>query len=456
MTAMPSTRLVAHFEGLGMTAADAEAKAALFHEAEEKGREFIGGSPQWRWFVPGRIEIFGKHTDYAGGRSLLAAVPRGMAVIARARSGRRRARRRHPRRPADRSRSVASGAARLSRTAPLRPRGGAAVVPELSRLRARRRHRDCQRSAARVGPEQLERAGVRRGLGAGRGARRLASGTTGRRTFRRCTALAWYLGCVENGLDFQGLPGASGVGTHGGSEDHTAIIACRLHHVSQYQFVPVTPLGDVPMPARLDVRDCLERRAGRQGRLGDGALQPRRQWRARAARDRGTRVPSIPARSLAAALGSAPGAVARLRNWIADSADDPVHEPRISARACSTSSTRLPARRSAAQAFASSRHRRHRPARARVAARGGRAAGQPDSGDDRAGRGWRARPARLAPSSFGAGFGGSVWAARPRRRRRALRATSGSAPTQRRCRPSARCRGSSARPGPPLTELPTE
>jgi galactokinase len=30
----------------------------------------------------GRIEIFGKHTDYAGGRSLLAAVPRGFAVVA--------------------------------------------------------------------------------------------------------------------------------------------------------------------------------------------------------------------------------------------------------------------------------------------------------------------------------------------------------------------------------------
>ena len=32
--------------------------------------------------MPGRIEVFGKHTDYAGGRSLLAAVPRGFAVAA--------------------------------------------------------------------------------------------------------------------------------------------------------------------------------------------------------------------------------------------------------------------------------------------------------------------------------------------------------------------------------------
>ncbi len=31
-----------------------------------------------RYFVPGRIEVLGKHTDYAGGRSLLCAAERGM------------------------------------------------------------------------------------------------------------------------------------------------------------------------------------------------------------------------------------------------------------------------------------------------------------------------------------------------------------------------------------------
>src|SRR5690606_8789921 len=41
------------------------------------------------WFVPGRIEVFGKHVDYAGGRSLLAAVDRGFHVLARPRSDNR-------------------------------------------------------------------------------------------------------------------------------------------------------------------------------------------------------------------------------------------------------------------------------------------------------------------------------------------------------------------------------
>ena len=33
-----------------------------------------------RWFVPGRLEVLGRHTDYAGGPSLLAAVDRGVVV----------------------------------------------------------------------------------------------------------------------------------------------------------------------------------------------------------------------------------------------------------------------------------------------------------------------------------------------------------------------------------------
>ena len=32
------------------------------------------------YFVPGRIEVVGKHTDYAGGSSLLCAVERGFTV----------------------------------------------------------------------------------------------------------------------------------------------------------------------------------------------------------------------------------------------------------------------------------------------------------------------------------------------------------------------------------------
>ena len=34
------------------------------------------------YYVPGRIEVFGKHTDYAGGRSVVAAAERGFCGVA--------------------------------------------------------------------------------------------------------------------------------------------------------------------------------------------------------------------------------------------------------------------------------------------------------------------------------------------------------------------------------------
>ena len=67
---------------LGFGESDAESRAALVERATACFQRETGHDPSWTWFVPGRIEVFGKHTDYAGGRSLLAAVPRGFAVVA--------------------------------------------------------------------------------------------------------------------------------------------------------------------------------------------------------------------------------------------------------------------------------------------------------------------------------------------------------------------------------------
>jgi galactokinase len=47
----------------------------------------MSDGPEWRaYFVPGRIEVLGKHTDYAGGRSLVCAVEQGLVVGAAPRS----------------------------------------------------------------------------------------------------------------------------------------------------------------------------------------------------------------------------------------------------------------------------------------------------------------------------------------------------------------------------------
>lgn len=58
-------------------------KATLFAAAAKRLLD-DGVPPDTRaqaFWVPGRIEVLGKHTDYAGGRSLLAAVTRGFAVV---------------------------------------------------------------------------------------------------------------------------------------------------------------------------------------------------------------------------------------------------------------------------------------------------------------------------------------------------------------------------------------
>src|SRR6185437_6179985 len=41
------------------------------------------------FFVPGRIELLGKHTDYAGGRSLLCCSERGFCILCWRRTDRR-------------------------------------------------------------------------------------------------------------------------------------------------------------------------------------------------------------------------------------------------------------------------------------------------------------------------------------------------------------------------------
>ena len=60
--------------------------------------------------------------------------------------------------------------------------------------------------------------------------------------------LAGYLGCIENGQTYQALAGDGGVGTFGGSEDHTAILASQPGHLKQYAFCPVRLERTVKLP----------------------------------------------------------------------------------------------------------------------------------------------------------------------------------------------------------------
>lgn len=207
--------------------------------------ERCGTRPAYRWFVPGRIEVFGKHTDYAGGESLLAAVPRGFAVVAAPRSdhalrvmdGRHHDEIIIPIGGTDPYRGWANYAAvtvrRLAANFEGAPLGAdIAIASNLPRAAG-----VSSSSALVVG---LGLALIRRAELERRDDWRAAIGSL--------SDLAWYLGCLENGLTYRQLAGTAGVGTQGGSQDHTAILACLEGVISRYGFMPVQHLGDVRLP----------------------------------------------------------------------------------------------------------------------------------------------------------------------------------------------------------------
>jgi len=65
----------------GLSEHEAHKKARLFSTVEQQLSP-SDGAEVMRWFVPGRIEVLGKHTDYGGGRSLLCTAERGFCVAA--------------------------------------------------------------------------------------------------------------------------------------------------------------------------------------------------------------------------------------------------------------------------------------------------------------------------------------------------------------------------------------
>jgi galactokinase len=401
--------ITAHFESLGMPPADAASRAVLFNELEQRALPILDGAPQWRRFTPGRIEIFGKHTDYAGGHSLVAAVPRGITLAARSRS---------------------DGIVRVgdvfdgqvievdpSQPAPASYRGlqryvhvvahrfflnfpGCALGANIAIASDLPRASGLSSSSALVVGVALaliERAGLR-------------DRDEWQRYLRRVHDLAWYLGCVENGLNFPGLPGSAGVGTHGGSEDHTAIITSQADHVSLYRFVPVRPLGDTRMTpdwmfviassgVQADKADSVK---DRYNRAADGVRALHAIWNMHAA---------APARSLADALASSPDAIDSLTSRLVPSRDGRFSVADLTRRLQHfiRESARAPL---AAAAFRDS----DRQVLGELSADSQREADEL-LGNQIAETVLMAKLARehgaFASSSFGAGFGGSVWALIP-------------------------------------------
>jgi galactokinase len=356
--------------------------------------------------VPGRIEVLGKHTDYLGGRSLLAAVERGFCfagapleepeVLAIDASTGEAVRfpfsGEEETEPGHWSNYVRTAARRLTRDFPA-ARGGCALalasdLPGAAGMSS---------SSALVTGTLLTLLAV--------------LGIEERADFRAAVPgaadLAEYAAAVESGAGYRSLPGDRGVGTHGGSEDHTAILCARAGELVGYSFAPLRPERHVPFPAghtfavassgvRAEKTGAAREKYNGLSALGGRLLAL---WN----RETGRRDPT-----LAAALRAGPDAPDRLRAVVAGDEDAPALRARLD-HFLAESEEIVPA---AAAALAAGDL-----AELGVLVDRSQALGASLLGNQIPETEFLARSARelgaAAASAFGAGFGGSVWALVP-------------------------------------------
>ncbi|MFW6059013.1 MAG: galactokinase family protein [Phycisphaeraceae bacterium] len=224
-------------EQRGLHGERAARKAKLFQRAAAT-LEDRTGAPLHALFIPGRIEVLGKHVDYAGGHSITCAIDRGFCVIARVRNddqirliradGEGEAQfRLDPdllATPGDWTNYPMTCARRVARNFPSARRG--ADIAFLSDLPPAA---GLSSSSAFIVAIFFALARVND----------LENDPTYQQALGEFRALAGYLGAIENGSTFAGLAGDRGVGTFGGSQDHTAIIGSRADQLGLFGYCPV-------------------------------------------------------------------------------------------------------------------------------------------------------------------------------------------------------------------------
>jgi galactokinase len=406
----------AWLESVGV--ADLDVKRRLLERAAHALGPQAPGAVRWI-YVPGRIEVFGKHTDYAGGRTLVCAASRGFCG-AFAPSPDRRVRI-HDVCGNDRAdfaldssfaddltgwkRYAATVVRRVAHNFPGTVAGvDVAFASDLPQ-------------AAGLSSSSALMVTV---LTALIEASALPDQPSWRAAIRSTLDLAAFAACVENGSSYGPFEGDSGVGTAGGSEDHTAMLCGQRDALTLCRFVP--PRIERAVALSRDVVFLV----GVSGIHAEKTGVAREAYndasrRARVLLDLWRRDSGREATSLAEALESTPAASERLmeRAVAADVADATGRE-RLTARLrqFTLESTMLvPA---AAEAFA----------RSDWAGVGGLAERSHRAADEWLGNqvpetnalvATARKAGALAASAFGAGFGGSAWALAPRDEATAIR-----------------------------------
>ena len=189
-------------------------------------------------YVPGRIEVLGKHTDYAGGRSLVMAADRGICLVA------------VPNNKKNVHIIVFEDGREVTidlTTMPEPVPGDWSNYPitVLRRLMANFPN-SVQGCTIAFGSDLPIASGMSSSSAliiAIFMAIAKVSGLQNHPAFikniHNMNDLAEYAATIENGLSFRELSGEKGVGTFGGSEDHTAILNCRAGMVSEFSYCPI-------------------------------------------------------------------------------------------------------------------------------------------------------------------------------------------------------------------------
>ncbi|MES3032410.1 MAG: galactokinase family protein [Gemmatimonadota bacterium] len=414
---MAHERVVAQLRDAGFGEATALAKAAFFSQCDKAldgiGAEAAGRVSVW---APGRIEVFGKHTDYAGGRSLLTAVERGFCSRAVARSDATiRVRGHDPMAgapstdfalhcelPMDASASASEGhwshyvATVVRRVALNFPEARTGV--DLAFVSDLPQAAGASSSTALMVSVFLAIAAVNS----------LQDTPAWRASLPTREDLAAYMGAMEMGGAYRGLAGLDGVGTLGGCQDQTAILCARPDHVVDFGWMPVRAIGAYALPASLRFVVAhsgivAEKSAGARERYNRVSLMVRHivaSWNATSGRADG---------SLAAAAESGAEAHHALRALV-PSIETPVFSVDALQRRLEQflleTYTLIPA---AAAAFAANDW-----LALSAAAEASQHAAEEGLGNQIPETTALVRLARqygaIAASAFGAGFGGSVWA----------------------------------------------
>ena len=231
---------------------------ALLARAAQTLNERLGvalGAQAVAVYVPGRVEFLGKHTDYAGGRSLLMAVDRGFRLLAAARQDGRL-------RIGDAAFDEPPQEFDYGQTPPHEPGHWVNYPATVARRVAMNFSSEVNLRGADIAfVSDLPGAAGMSSSSALMVSTFLALSAVNalddsagyRREIDSRLRLAEYLGCVENGQSFGSLTGEAGVGTFGGSEDHTAMLCCKAGMLSQFSFAPAAHERDIPFPAKVDL-----------------------------------------------------------------------------------------------------------------------------------------------------------------------------------------------------------